>query len=119
VILRQINATEADVQLYAKLAGSVIYVNPALRANSGILMNNNRGQSSLWSYSISGDLPIVLLLLSDSSNISIAKQLIQARDYWKMKGLYVDLFIINEDHSGYRQVLQDQIQALITGGVSF
>jgi cyclic beta-1,2-glucan synthetase len=34
VLLRQINATEADAQLYGRLAGSVIYANPSLRAES-------------------------------------------------------------------------------------
>ena len=32
VLLRQINATEADAQLYGQLAGAVVYANPALRA---------------------------------------------------------------------------------------
>ena len=32
VALRQLNATEADAQLYGHLAGSVIYANSALRA---------------------------------------------------------------------------------------
>src|SRR5678815_4136401 len=31
VVLRQINATEADAQLYGRLAGSIIYANPTLR----------------------------------------------------------------------------------------
>ena len=80
-------------------------------------MKNQRGQSALWSYSISGDLPIVLLQVSDSSNITLIKQLIQAQAYWHLKGLAVDLVILNEDPSGYRQVLQEQIQALIAAGI--
>ena len=33
VLLRQINATETDVQLYGRLAASVIYANSSLRAD--------------------------------------------------------------------------------------
>jgi cellobiose phosphorylase len=117
VVLRQINATEEDAELYGRLASSVIYLNPALRANSNILLKNQRGQSFLWSYAISGDLPIVLLLVSDSNNITLVRQLIQAQAYWHLKGLAVDLVILNEDASGYRQVLQDQIQGLIAAGI--
>lgn len=117
VVLRQINATEEDAELYGRLASSVIYLNPALRANSNILIKNQRGQSFLWSYSISGDLPIVLLQVSDSNNITLIKQLIQAQAYWHLKGLAVDLVILNEDPSGYRQVLQEQIQGLIAAGI--
>ncbi|HTE32748.1 MAG TPA: glucoamylase family protein, partial [Chryseolinea sp.] len=116
VVLRQINALEEDAELYARLASSVIYTNPLLRANPTILIKNQRGQSALWGYSISGDLPIVLLEVSDSANISLVKQLIQAQAYWHLKGLAVDLVILNQDPSGYRQLLQDQIQGLIAAG---
>ena len=117
VVLRQINATEEDAELYGRLASSVIYMNPALRANSNILIKNQRGQSALWSYSISGDLPIVLLQVSDSNNITLIKQLVQAQAYWHLKGFAADLVILNEDPSGYRQVLQEQIQGLIAAGI--
>src|SRR5258708_29414129 len=116
VLLRQINATEADAQLYGRLAGAVIYANPALRADPGLLAQNRRGQSGLWSYSISGDLPIVLLQIADPANIELVRQMVQAHAYWRLKGLAVDLMIWNEDHSGYRQDLHDQILGLISAG---
>lgn len=118
VVLRQIGATESDAQLYGRLASSILYANPALRAPQNIVLKNQRGQSALWAYSISGDLPIVLLQVSDSDNITLAKQMVKAQAYWNLKGLAVDLVIINEDPSGYRQVLQDQIQGLIAGGTT-
>ncbi len=46
VVLRQINATEADAQLYSLLASSVIFSNPALRADSSIIIRNRRSQSA-------------------------------------------------------------------------
>ncbi len=116
VLLRQLNATEADAQLYGRLAGSVIYANSSLRAEPGVIINNRRGQSGLWGYSISGDLPIVLLRIEDPANIDLVRQLVQAHAYWRLKGLAVDLVIWNEDHAGYRQLLQDQIMGLIALG---
>ena len=117
VVLRQINATEADAQLYGRLASSVLYANSSLRADPGVLIKNRRGQSGLWGYSISGDLPIVLLQIEDPANIDLVRQLVQAHAYWRLKGLAVDLVIWNEDHAGYRQLLQDQIMGLIAAGV--
>ncbi len=116
VVLRQINASEADAQLFSRLASSILYTNSTLRASKDILIKNSKGQSALWSHSISGDTPIVLLQVSDSTNITLIKQLMQARSYWLFKGLVIDLVIINEDHSGYRQVLQEQVQSLIAAG---
>ena len=48
--LRQLNVTEADAQLYERLASSVLYANPSLRAESSILALNRRGQSGLWGH---------------------------------------------------------------------
>ena len=117
VVLQQLNATEADAQLYGRLASSVIYANSSLRADAGILSKNRRGQSSLWGYSISGDLPIVLLQIEDPAHIELVRQLVQAHAYWRLKGLAVDLVIWNEDHAGYRQQLHDQIMGLIAAGI--
>jgi len=118
VVLRQINANEADAQQYGQLAGSIIFVNPSFRADPSVLINNHRGQSGLWGYSISGDLPIILLKIEKQSNMQLVKQLIQAHAYWKVKGLAVDLVIWNEEHGGYRQVFQNEIQSLIPAQVA-
>jgi cellobiose phosphorylase len=115
--LQQLNATDAEAQLYSRLAGALIYADPARRANANILRNNRRGQSGLWSYGISGDAPLVLLRVSDMTRIEIVRQLLQAHSYWRMKGLTVDLVILNEDVSGYHQPLHDQITALIASGM--
>jgi cellobiose phosphorylase len=117
VLLRQLNATETDAQLYGRLAGSVIYANASLRADPSVLVRNERGQSGLWGYSISGDLPIVLLRIADPASIELVRQLVQAHAYWRLKGLAVDLVIWNEDHAGYRQLLHDQIMGLIAAGI--
>ncbi len=117
VVLRQLNAAEADSQLYARLAGSVIYANASLRADASILVRNRRGQSGLWGYAISGDLPIVLLQIADAANIELVRQLVQAHAYWRLKGLAVDLVIWNEGRDGYRQRLQEQIIGLIAAGI--
>jgi cyclic beta-1,2-glucan synthetase len=113
VILRQLNATEADAQLYGTLVSSILYSNRLRRADSLLLAKNRRGQSALWAYSISGDLPIVLLRIGDQTKIELVGQMVQAHAYWRMKGLSIDLVIWNEDSSGYRQALLDQIMGRI------
>ncbi|HEV8197461.1 MAG TPA: glucoamylase family protein, partial [Gemmatimonadales bacterium] len=117
VVLRQLNATESDAQVYGRLAGSVLFPHPALRADPGVLVRNRRSQSGLWGFAISGDLPIVLLQVSDIASIDLVRRLVQAHAYWRLKGLAVDLVIWNEDHSGYRQVLHEQIMGLIAPSI--
>ncbi len=114
VLLRQINATEADAQLYNRIAASIIYAHPLLRGDASLMRANSRGQSGLWSHSVSGDLPIVLLHIHSSESTELLQQMVTAHAYWRLKGLAVDLVIWNEDYSSYRQQLQDQILGLIT-----
>ena len=125
VVLRQLDATaapgpdtttEADAQLFSKLASSIIYANPAYRSAGSVIARNRRGQSGLWGYGISGDLPIVLLRIADLSQIELVRETVQAHAYWRLKGLSVDLVIWNEDQSGYRQDVQDAIVGLIASG---
>ena len=115
-VLRHLTATEADAQLFGRLANSVIYGNALRRAAPDILARNQLGQPGLWRFSISGDLPIVLLLIGDVDRIDLVKQVVQAHAYWRMKGLAVDLVIINEGFSGYRAVLHDLIMGLVNAG---
>ena len=70
IVLRQLNATETDAQLFGRLAGSILYANTYLRADASVLSKNQRSQSGLWGYAISGDLPIALLQISDAANVN-------------------------------------------------
>ncbi|MGY1519469.1 GH36-type glycosyl hydrolase domain-containing protein [Luteimonas sp. A482] len=117
VVRRQINASEADAQLYEQIAGHMVFANSALRAEPAVLLQNRRGQSGLWGQAISGDHPIALVRIADGANIELVRQMVQAHAYWRLKGLAVDLVIWNEDHAGYRQQLQDQIMGLVAAGI--
>lgn len=115
-VLRHLNISEADAQIYGRLANSVIFGNRLRRAAPAIIARNQLGQSRLWRFAISGDLPIVLLNIIDINRIDLVKQALQAHAYWRMKGLVADLVIINEDFSSYRAELNDRIMSLINSG---
>jgi cellobiose phosphorylase len=114
VVQRRLEASSADIQLYERLAGNVLYANPTLRAPNSLIARNRSGQSGLWAYGISGDLPIVLVRLADGAHIDLVRQLVKAHVYWRLKGLSADLVVWNEDPSGYRQALHDEIMSVIS-----
>jgi cyclic beta-1,2-glucan synthetase len=114
-LLTTLHASEADARLYTELARSVIYANPALRADERILAQNAQGQSGLWGYGISGDLPIVLLQISDAANIVSARQVLNAHAYWRLQGLAADLIILCDDGPARRPSLVDDLTALVKG----
>ena len=78
VVLRQINASEEDATLFNRLASALLYPSPELRAGGEVISRNRRGQSGLWGWGISGDLPIVLLSITGEENTALVTPLIQA-----------------------------------------
>ena len=115
-LLNQTGVSEAEAQTYGRLASAVVFAVGACRAPSDILRRNRKGQSGLWGYAISGDRPIVLLRVSDGDHLSLVRDLLRAHGYWRMRGLSTDLVIWNEDASGYRRVLNDQLLGLVAAG---
>ncbi|MCG2660793.1 MAG: cyclic beta 1-2 glucan synthetase, partial [Kiritimatiellae bacterium] len=116
VLLHQLRLSESQAQLFGRIASSLLYADSRCRASPSLIARNRKGQPGLWSYGISGDLPIVLLRMSDLMNLDLARQLIHAYAYWRHKGLRVDLVIWAEAFSGYRQSLLDAIIGLVHGG---
>ena len=111
-MLRSIGATEADAQRFRRMAASIIYANATLRADPAILGRNTQGQSGLWPYRISGDLPIVVLRIAHSANGEMARVLLQARAFWRLHGLAVDLVILDESRDG-GPPLREAVETLI------
>jgi cyclic beta-1,2-glucan synthetase len=114
--LTELGATEAEARIYARMAGALIYANPVNRAPSSVLLANRRGQSALWKYGVSGDIPIVLLRIGDPTRIGLVQELLQAHSYWRRKALPVDLVMIVEGVPESSQALHDQIKSLIASG---
>ncbi|MBD8532699.1 cyclic beta 1-2 glucan synthetase [Massilia sp. CFBP 13647] len=114
--LQDANTSEADSQLYARLAGAVLYPGRALRAEPGLIARNRRGQSNLWPYGIAGDLPLVLVQVDDAGGLALLRQLLGAHAWWRARGLHVDLVIwCGENAAGERSL---HAQVLETIGAS-
>lgn len=116
VIRHQLDLAVGDLHLFARLASSVLYPDGDARARGPSAVVPNVGQSGLWRYGISGDLPILLVRVGSMAEVPLVRQVLQAHMYWQVHGLPVDLVIWNEDPSGYRQELHDRIMGLIASG---
>ncbi len=113
VQLHHLGITAGEASLFQRLAGHVIFANPALRPASDTIRQGSAAQSGLWAQGISGDLPIVLLRIGDTEHLDIARQLLHAHEYWRMKQLTVDLVILNERQYSYVQDLQSALETLV------
>jgi cyclic beta-1,2-glucan synthetase len=118
VELHHLGIAPDEAVLFQRLAGHLLYNDPALRPSSDVLRRRNGGQQALWAHGISGDLPIVLIRIDDTDDLGIVRQLLRAFEYWRLKQLNVDVVILNERSSSYVQDLQSALEALIRAGLS-
>jgi cyclic beta-1,2-glucan synthetase len=115
VELRHLHLSAEDAHLYQRLAAHVLYAGSTLRAPRATLIANRQGQSALWRYGISGDNPIVLVRIAEVEELPLVRQLLAAHSYWRLKGLDVDLVLLNEQQMGYLEELYHQLENVVRG----
>ncbi|WP_246837760.1 glucoamylase family protein [Salinicola sp. MH3R3-1] len=113
VQLRHLDIDLEEAADFQRLAAPILYSDARFRPPSQTLKRGLSIQSNLWPMGISGDLPIVLLRLGDLEDIAWLKRLLRAHEYWRAKGLGVDLVIINDRAHSYLQELQDAIETAV------
>jgi cyclic beta-1,2-glucan synthetase len=112
VELRHLQLPGGEAHLYQRLAAHLIFAGPVLRAEDA-LATNRLDRSGLWRFGISGDLPILLVLVDAKENLPIVRQLLSAHAYWHLKGLETDLVLVNERPTGYQEELRTELDHAI------
>lgn len=107
-----IKSTQAN--LYQLMASKILFISDSLRERENYIKNIHKYQKNLWGYGISGDLPIVLLIISDEKSVHFVRQMLNAHEYWRIKGMKADLVIVNTEGTSYIQYLHDMIRELIS-----
>ena len=113
--LRHLGLTPEDTIHFQRLGGRMLSGDPRLRDVEAI-DRNRLGQRDLWKYGISGDLPILVVRLTDETGVPLVAELLKAHEYLRIKGLLFDLVILNEHAASYLQGLQHDLLGLIEGG---
>ncbi len=113
VQLHHLRTKPDEAQLFQDLASRLIYADPWLRPPGRLMQMNTLNVTGLWRYGISGDRPIVLLRVAELEDRAIVEQLLRAHEYWRMKGLAVDLVILNEKGTSYAQDLQNLLEGMV------
>jgi len=108
-----LNLSLEELEVYQEMISQIIFLSPNRRKDSEIISKNVKGQSGLWAYGISGDLPIILVSIRKAEEAQILKEVLKAHEYMKLKGLSVDLVILNEDESNYFEPLQELLRDLV------
>ncbi|MGH7717619.1 MAG: glucoamylase family protein, partial [Gemmatimonadaceae bacterium] len=111
--LRELNISPADASVYQELAGHLFFSNPALRVPEKELRLNHGSQPLLWGMGLSGDWPILVATIRSPEGLPTLRQLLSAHQYWRRRGMMVDLVVLNEKPPSYLQQLNDQITGAV------
>jgi cyclic beta-1,2-glucan synthetase len=114
--LRHLGISSDEAQLYERLASRVLYTDTSLRAAPDVLARNVLGQPGLWGHGVSGDLPILLVRVVEENDIPLVRQVLQAQEYWRLKGLSADIVILNEHPVSYLDEMHVQLSELLDTG---
>jgi cyclic beta-1,2-glucan synthetase len=114
VELKYLGIKSNQANLYQLMASKILFLNEHYRNREDYIKGINKHQKDLWPFGISGDLPVAMVVARDEKDVDIVRQMINAHEYWSIKGLKVDLVIINMEGAAYTQPLQDAIRDLIS-----
>jgi cyclic beta-1,2-glucan synthetase len=114
--LRHLGISSEQALLFERLASRVLYADGSLRAAPELLAQSTLGQEGLWPHGISGDLPILLVRVVEEDDLPLVRQVLQAQEYWRLKGLLADVVILNEHPVSYLDEMHAQLTALLDNG---
>lgn len=75
-----------------------------------LLRKNSLGQNSLWKFGVSGDRPIILVDISDISDLPFVVSILKAFEYYKSNSIFVDIIIVNNEVEQYAQIINKEIE---------
>ena len=87
VAVRHLGLAPEDTRLFEHLASCVLGSDRSLAASGGLHAANVLDVSALWRHGISGDLPILTVRLERAEDLALARQTLEAQEYWRLKGL--------------------------------
>lgn len=116
MLLRHLGISSELARQYDRLASRVLYLDESLRADPAARARNALGQPGLWAYGISGDLPILLVMVQQDEDVRLARHALQAQEYWRLKGLRADVVIVNEQPPDYLDQMQERLTGLVGSG---
>lgn len=110
---RYLGLTGRQIEVYQKMLSYLIFDNPISKLKIETSMDEKYSVYDLWKYGISGDIPILLVKVGNINDVTVIEDVIKAYEYYRIKNIYIDLVIINEEESSYENYVKDEIEKIL------
>jgi len=111
---RYLGITASNADRFQDLLGHILYPTASLRAPDRIV-KNKLAQPQLWAHGISGDLPVVTVIVGDARGLRLVRELLLAHTYWRLRGFKADLLILNQEPTSYDAPLSYSLKQMVEG----
>ena len=113
---RYLNIKAAEMELYQNMISDIVFLSPIRKTYADLIALNVKGQSSLWPYGISGDHPVILVLIDNAATVDVLNETLKAHEYWRLKDLRVDLVILVQEENSYFNPLLSLVNDIVFSG---
>lgn len=110
---RYLGLTGSKIEVYQKMLSYLLFASPISKFRIDANMNEKYSVYDLWKYGISGDIPILLIKVGNINDVTVLEDVIKAYEYYRIKNIYIDLVIINEEESSYENYVKDEIEKIL------
>ncbi|NLJ82188.1 MAG: hypothetical protein GX330_03585, partial [Bacteroidales bacterium] len=104
----------SQMRLYNAILKYIFQTTSISNKRRAVLQKNTLSQPNLWKFGISGDLPIILVEMDAIENALILKDVLQAYEFYKSRGIYIDIVVIDNEKNCKEGVLKKYISDLIS-----
>jgi cellobiose phosphorylase len=109
---RYLGLVPDEIISYLDMVPLLLYNSSFKKEYARHIESNTGSQQDLWTFGISGDLPVILAVL-EAEDEDILEWILKGHEYLRMKGLYTDLVVLINKVEGYSQPLNEKVRNAI------
>lgn len=110
--LKYLEITRTQLNAYQDLISPIYYPTIYFRGPNENIRRNFKNQTFLWKFGVSGDNPIMLLIIKTIEEAGLIQDVLKAYEYLRINRVMVDLIILSDAKHGYMQELDNLINDL-------
>ncbi len=107
--LKNLGIRSPMANVFQSAASSIFFLSSNRNNREEYIKNISMHQKDLWSYGISGDLPIAMLSIDNEEDMNLVFTMVKFHHYLKLKGVKLDLVIYNNEEISYDAPLQKNV----------
>jgi len=111
--LMHLQVTSGDVQQSFEILGAALFPPRPEPERAQRIAGVRQAQSLLWRHGISGDRPLITIVLHEPGHLQKIESLVKALSVCQARGMVADIVFVDESDSGYAHPVQDRLRRLI------